>query len=59
MIYNISCDLLFQVTGFMTCACINYCCRLKGIKFVAIDLDKPLSEQGPFDIVLHKVNGTV
>ncbi|KAL2894893.1 Inositol-tetrakisphosphate 1-kinase 3 [Bienertia sinuspersici] len=31
--------------------------RLKGIIFVAIDLDKPLSEQGPFDIVLHKLTG--
>ncbi|CAO2833886.1 unnamed protein product [Amaranthus hypochondriacus] len=31
--------------------------RLKGIIFVAIDIDKPLSEQGPFDIVLHKLTG--
>ncbi|XP_021754659.1 inositol-tetrakisphosphate 1-kinase 3-like isoform X1 [Chenopodium quinoa] len=31
--------------------------RLKGIVFVAIDQDKPLSEQGPFDIVLHKLSG--
>ncbi|KAH9603179.1 hypothetical protein KSS87_015454 [Heliosperma pusillum] len=31
--------------------------RLKGIIFVAIDLNKPLSEQGPFDIVLHKLTG--
>ena len=28
---------------------------MKGITFVAIDIDKPLSEQGPFDVVLHKV----
>lgn len=30
-------------------------CRSKGILFVAIDQSKPLSDQGPFDIVLHKV----
>ena len=34
----------------------DYVYRLKGIIFVAIDIDMPLSEQGPFDIVLHKVN---
>ncbi|KAJ1402834.1 Inositol-tetrakisphosphate 1-kinase, partial [Sesbania bispinosa] len=31
--------------------------RNKGIYFVAIDLNKPLPEQGPFDIVLHKLSG--
>ncbi|KAJ8453368.1 hypothetical protein Cgig2_008252 [Carnegiea gigantea] len=31
--------------------------RLKGIAFVAIDVSKPLLEQGPFDIVLHKITG--
>ncbi|XP_057794241.1 inositol-tetrakisphosphate 1-kinase 3-like isoform X1 [Salvia miltiorrhiza] len=31
--------------------------RNKGILFVAIDLSKPLSDQGPFDIVLHKLSG--
>ncbi|KNA17189.1 hypothetical protein SOVF_082310 [Spinacia oleracea] len=31
--------------------------RRKGILFVAIDLDKPLSEQGPFDVILHKLTG--
>ncbi|KAF1878580.1 hypothetical protein Lal_00047249 [Lupinus albus] len=31
--------------------------RNKGIYFVAIDLNKPLLEQGPFDIVLHKLSG--
>jgi len=30
-------------------------CRNKGIFFVAIDLNKPMLEQGPFDVVLHKV----
>ncbi|KAL9225671.1 hypothetical protein vseg_001565 [Gypsophila vaccaria] len=31
--------------------------RLKGIVFVAIDPTKSLLEQGPFDIVLHKLTG--
>ncbi|KAJ3697641.1 hypothetical protein LUZ61_001346 [Rhynchospora tenuis] len=31
--------------------------RKKGILFVAIDQSRPLSEQGPFDIVLHKLTG--
>ncbi|KAM7514457.1 hypothetical protein LguiA_004040 [Lonicera macranthoides] len=31
--------------------------RNKGILFVAIDQTKPLSDQGPFDIVLHKLSG--
>ncbi|GMN52415.1 hypothetical protein TIFTF001_021563 [Ficus carica] len=32
--------------------------RSKGIFFVAIDLNRPLTEQGPFDILLHKeMNG--
>lgn len=30
-------------------------CRNKGISFVAIDQNRPLSDQGPFDVVLHKV----
>lgn len=30
-------------------------CRSKGIFFVAIDLNMPLPDQGPFDIVMHKV----
>lgn len=29
--------------------------RNKGIQFVPIDLRSPLSEQGPFNIILHKV----
>ncbi|TQD83700.1 hypothetical protein C1H46_030730 [Malus baccata] len=28
--------------------------RNKGIFFIAIDVNKPLSDQGPFDVVLHK-----
>ncbi|XP_069153497.1 inositol-tetrakisphosphate 1-kinase 3 isoform X3 [Solanum lycopersicum] len=32
--------------------------RSKGILFVAIDQSKPLSDQGPFDIVLHKLSGS-
>lgn len=31
--------------------------RKKGILFVAIDQNRPLSDQGPFDIVLHKLSG--
>ncbi|XP_051124297.1 inositol-tetrakisphosphate 1-kinase 3 isoform X2 [Andrographis paniculata] len=31
--------------------------RKKGILFVAIDHSKPLADQGPFDIVLHKLSG--
>ncbi|GLT65217.1 hypothetical protein SLA2020_376610 [Shorea laevis] len=31
--------------------------RNKGILFVAIDQNRSLSEQGPFDIVLHKLTG--
>ncbi|XP_039069882.1 inositol-tetrakisphosphate 1-kinase 3 isoform X1 [Hibiscus syriacus] len=31
--------------------------RNKGILFVAIDQNRPLSDQGPFDIVLHKMTG--
>ncbi|XP_022763563.1 inositol-tetrakisphosphate 1-kinase 3-like isoform X6 [Durio zibethinus] len=31
--------------------------RNKGILFVAIDLNRPLSDQGPFDIILHKLLG--
>ncbi|OAY45385.1 inositol-tetrakisphosphate 1-kinase 2 isoform X1 [Manihot esculenta] len=31
--------------------------RNKGILFVAIDLNRPLSDQGPFDVILHKLSG--
>eukprot|EP00250_Pteridium_aquilinum_P019522 c24464_g1_i2 orf=228-1421(-) len=31
--------------------------REKGIVFVAIDRDRPLQEQGPFDVILHKISG--
>ncbi|XP_021288711.1 inositol-tetrakisphosphate 1-kinase 3-like isoform X1 [Herrania umbratica] len=31
--------------------------RNKGILFVAIDLSRPLSDQGPFDLILHKLSG--
>ncbi|KAL8144217.1 hypothetical protein V2J09_017249 [Rumex salicifolius] len=31
--------------------------RLKGIAFTAIDITKPLSDQGPFDILLQKLSG--
>ncbi|CAN4092250.1 unnamed protein product [Withania somnifera] len=32
--------------------------RTKGILFVAIDPSRSLSDQGPFDIVLHKLSGS-
>ncbi|KAJ7967612.1 Inositol-tetrakisphosphate 1-kinase [Quillaja saponaria] len=31
--------------------------RNRGIFFVAIDLNRPLAEQGPFDVILHKLSG--
>ncbi|KAJ3674066.1 hypothetical protein LUZ60_006058 [Juncus effusus] len=31
--------------------------RNKGILFVAIDQNRPLTEQGPFDVILHKLTG--
>ncbi|KAM7479087.1 hypothetical protein LguiA_027300 [Lonicera macranthoides] len=31
--------------------------RNKGILFVAIDQNRPLVDQGPFDVVLHKLSG--
>ncbi|KAG2244079.1 hypothetical protein Bca4012_015596 [Brassica carinata] len=36
---------------------LEYMARRKGICFVPIDLNRPLSEQGPFDVVLHKLLG--
>lgn len=30
--------------------------RSKGISLVEIDCNKPLTEQGPFDVLLHKVS---
>ncbi|KAK8518891.1 hypothetical protein V6N13_017843 [Hibiscus sabdariffa] len=34
----------------------RFACK-KGISFVAIDVNRPLSDQGPFDIILHKLLG--
>lgn len=34
-------------------------CRNKGISFIAIDPNRTLSEQGPFDVVLHKVSAHI
>lgn len=31
--------------------------REKGIVFVAIDRSRPLRQQGPFDVILHKITG--
>ncbi|KAJ4873254.1 Inositol-tetrakisphosphate 1-kinase 2 [Raphanus sativus] len=36
---------------------LEYMARRKGICFVPIDLNRPLSDQGPFDVVLHKLLG--
>ncbi|KAL0763689.1 hypothetical protein Bca101_079840 [Brassica carinata] len=36
---------------------LEFMARRKGICFVPIDLNRPLSEQGPFDVVLHKLLG--
>ncbi|MCO5585585.1 hypothetical protein L7F22_039520 [Adiantum nelumboides] len=33
--------------------------RSKGIVFSAIEYDKPLLEQGPFDVILHKITGEI
>jgi hypothetical protein len=40
----------------ISCSSSKMYCRKKGIQFVAIDQKLPLSDQGPFDIVLHKVS---
>ncbi|KAG8498048.1 hypothetical protein CXB51_006959 [Gossypium anomalum] len=38
--------------------CTAFCMNIKkGILFVAIDVNLPLSDQGPFDIILHKLLG--
>ena len=39
--------------------CFLHLFRKKGIHFVSIDETHPLSEQGPFDIILHKVRKLV
>ncbi|KAM6954031.1 inositol-tetrakisphosphate 1-kinase [Aplochiton taeniatus] len=31
-------------------------CRKKGIELVALDLSHPLEEQGPLDVIIHKLN---
>ena len=38
--------------SFLSCAFV----RKNGISFVSIDESLPLSEQGPFDVILHKVS---
>jgi hypothetical protein len=30
--------------------------RSRGISFVALDRNRALTEQGPFDVILHKVD---
>ncbi|XP_022763558.1 inositol-tetrakisphosphate 1-kinase 3-like isoform X2 [Durio zibethinus] len=52
-----------SVNYCMALSLVNLCQMLssircnKGILFVAIDLNRPLSDQGPFDIILHKLLG--
>ncbi|GMH13575.1 hypothetical protein Nepgr_015416 [Nepenthes gracilis] len=36
---------------------LEFLARCKGILFVPIDPNRPLSEQGPFDVLLHKLLG--
>lgn len=52
--YNLAAVLFFLVQLSLSYPSKTYC-RKKGILFVAIDQKRPLSDQGPFDIVLHKV----
>lgn len=49
--------IVVSVIGFLFLTSVDNIrvCRKKGILFVAIDQNRPLSEQGPFDILLHKV----
>uniref|UniRef100_A0A7N0THR2 Inositol-tetrakisphosphate 1-kinase n=1 Tax=Kalanchoe fedtschenkoi TaxID=63787 RepID=A0A7N0THR2_KALFE len=46
-----------KITSFMQPKLENLA-RSKGITFVAIDQNRPLSDQGPFDVVMHKLRGT-
>ncbi|KAL7156983.1 hypothetical protein ABFS83_02G046700 [Erythranthe nasuta] len=46
-----------KTKSFLQPKLIRLARRNKGIEFVAIDLKRPLSEQGPFNIILHKLAG--
>lgn len=36
---------------------LQFHARSKGLVFVAVDCERPLEEQGPFDVILHKISG--
>lgn len=42
--------------SFVQCSLLNSA-KERGIDLIRIDTDKPLMDQGPFDCVLHKMNG--
>jgi len=46
---------LYYLMSVFNCSVILHLFRKKGIHFVSIDETRPLSEQGPFDIILHKL----
>ena len=50
---------LYYLMSVFNCSVILHLFRKKGIHFVSIDETRPLSEQGPFDIILHKVRKLV
>lgn len=45
-----------KVTSFLTPSLIEHA-RSKGVNLVAVDMKKPLEEQGPFDAIIHKHGG--
>jgi hypothetical protein len=56
---NLWCHVM--ISGHWCDRSFSQCClppvdRTKGITLVAIDRSKVLADQGPFDIILHKVN---
>ncbi|XP_046877816.1 inositol-tetrakisphosphate 1-kinase isoform X1 [Hypomesus transpacificus] len=34
-------------------------CRLQGIEMIQLDLSQPLEEQGPFDVIIHKLTDLI
>jgi hypothetical protein len=50
---------LYYLNSVFNCSVILHLFRKKDIHFVSIDETRPLSEQGPFDIILHKVRNLV
>lgn len=45
-----------KIEAFMVPSFIDYA-KTRGINFIPIDISKPLTEQGPFDCVIHKLYG--